>query len=370
MNNLGLSFTRLTLINQETNGNINYEKITQIIDKYLLSGNNLFEVDNNSPNNLSQNVLRKTLVERYPRDSFKLLNKLPTIILDDSYDKDDILQKQLDSTGVDYFDYYLIDIDSFSEEELLKEDSYKFLSRTRDDGKIQKIGISFSTRKNRLEQILNKYSQYIDVVEIPINYLDWNSKGISSKDLYDIATRYDKEVIACDVFKNRRLISLEDNVREIYENESSISVALRFILSLDNVSLISAELLNIEELEQAIEVTNNFEKLTGHDYSLIDKAVEQINNNNTIKCIGCGLCDLTCPMDIPVSEYLSLYNNYLATDDDSDKKLIKNYYQTYVATIKYRRASTCISCSQCIDVCPAKVDIITDLYDLSRSFDF
>ncbi len=370
MKKLGLNFTRLTLINQDKHGSIDTQKITTIVDYFLENGYNFFEVDNNSKNYLAQKILKKTVVDRYPRNDYIILNKLPTIILDDSYELDTILEKQLENTGVEYFDYYLIDIDSFSEERLLKEDSYKFLYEKKKEQKIRKIGILFSTRTKKLEQILEKYSKYIDVIEIPINYQDWDQKAINSKDYYELATKYDKEIIACDVFKNRRLITLEDDVAQIYGDKTSIEMALRFVLSLDDISMVSAEILDIPELIEAIEVVDNFEKLTQNEYQKIDKVNEQINRNNKIHCINCQLCDLTCPMDIPVSKFLTLYNDYNVAENETEKNFIKKYYQTYMATIKYRRASSCISCSQCMEACPQKIDIISNLNNLSRIFDF
>lgn len=59
-------------------------------------------------NGNSEAAIREAVVKRYPRDSFTLATKLPTMFLKTNEDQERIFQEQLDKCGVDYFDYYLL----------------------------------------------------------------------------------------------------------------------------------------------------------------------------------------------------------------------------------------------------------------------
>ena len=57
----------------------------------------------------SESIIKKALVERYPRDSFTLTTKLPQWMMDEGIDgRDRIFNEQLARTGAGYFDYYLL----------------------------------------------------------------------------------------------------------------------------------------------------------------------------------------------------------------------------------------------------------------------
>ena len=57
---------------------------------------------------MSEEAFRECVVKRYPRDSFTIATKLPTMLLRDEEHQERVFQEQLDNCGVEYFDYYLL----------------------------------------------------------------------------------------------------------------------------------------------------------------------------------------------------------------------------------------------------------------------
>jgi predicted aldo/keto reductase-like oxidoreductase len=53
-------------------------------------------------------MVRKAMVERHPRESFKPATKLPPWMLCQKDDRERIFCEQLEKCGVRYFDYYLL----------------------------------------------------------------------------------------------------------------------------------------------------------------------------------------------------------------------------------------------------------------------
>ncbi|MCD7781666.1 MAG: aldo/keto reductase [Methanosphaera sp.] len=363
MNNLGFSFKQIHLNNSNDPSSIDYNQLTAMVDYYMDAGYNFFDVDS-SNNGLYESTLYESVIKRYDRDQVVISDKLPTIIFDDNYDLESIFNNQLKRCGVDYYDYYLIDIDQYSEKIFTKKDSYDFLENLKKDNKVLNTGIKFSGMPHLLDNILSSYCDYIDIIELPLNYLDWyDTKGISSQRYYDVASKYDLDIIAFDPYKDLSTILLPDVEQKAY-NTSHKELALRYLMQLDGVCGIINDFTSLVDLKTILNI--DFKPLTDKEHEEIESIISLVNQEKVINCIDCGICVNTCPMDIPISKYFYLYNAYKLSDDlDSTRA----YYNSYANNLKYRRASDCINCRQCIKKCPEKIDILSLLKDLADIFD-
>ena len=101
---LGFGLMRLP----EKDGEIDYDHVCRMIDKYMAAGLNYFDTAYVYHSGKSEVAARECLVKRYPRESFKLATKLPAWCMKSAEDRDRIFNEQLERAGVDYFDFYLL----------------------------------------------------------------------------------------------------------------------------------------------------------------------------------------------------------------------------------------------------------------------
>ena len=104
MPKLGFGLMRLP----ENGGVIDLEQVSRMVDRYLESGFNYFDTAYVYHGGKSETAAREALVKRHDRNSFMLATKLPAWEIKKEEDIERIFQEQLERTGVDYFDFYLL----------------------------------------------------------------------------------------------------------------------------------------------------------------------------------------------------------------------------------------------------------------------
>ena len=105
MNKIGFGFLRLP---QTADKQIDYDVLNTMVDAFLAQGGRYFDTAYTYLKGESERALRKTLVERHPRDAFLLTDKLPTWLLKSSEDCRKYYEEQLERCGVTQFDTYLL----------------------------------------------------------------------------------------------------------------------------------------------------------------------------------------------------------------------------------------------------------------------
>ena len=111
----------------------------------------------------------KALVERYPRESFRIADKIPTWLLTNEDDNEKYVNIMLDRLGIDYFDVLLIhNINRFYIKLAETANSFEYIQKAKKEGIAKKIGFSFHDKADLIEEVLKKYCDIIDVVQIQL----------------------------------------------------------------------------------------------------------------------------------------------------------------------------------------------------------
>ena len=108
MTKLGMGMMRLPILDENDFKSIDYEQVNQMVDLFMENGFNHFDTAYPYHEGLSEIALRKCVVERYPRDSFKVADKLPLFSITEESQLEPIFSEQLKRCGVEYFDYYFM----------------------------------------------------------------------------------------------------------------------------------------------------------------------------------------------------------------------------------------------------------------------
>lgn len=77
MNKTGFGFLRLPLLNADDETSIDHEMLCRLVDRFLELGGDYFDTAYTYLGEKSEDALRMALVERYPREKFRIADKLP-----------------------------------------------------------------------------------------------------------------------------------------------------------------------------------------------------------------------------------------------------------------------------------------------------
>lgn len=357
MNKIGFGFLRLPLLNKDDKNSVDYPLLNTLVDRYLELGGDYFDTAYIYP--CSEVSLRKSLVERHPRDSFRIANKLPGWMVEKPEDNLRFFNEQLERCGVDYFDIYLIHaLDEEGYAIAKKTDQFPFIRQLKEQGLAKKIGFSFHDSPELLDQILTEQPG-LDYVQLQINYLDWENPAIASEKCYQIATKHNIKVLVMEPVKGGNLVNIPQEAQEMlakhHPNWTVPGWAIRFAASLEQVEIVLSGMNQMCQIEDNLSAT---ETLGQKEFFLLMQAAQIIRKQIAVDCTGCGYCLENCPQGIPIPQIFALYNEYARYPAELWK-----LQSTYDAL-----TTACIQCGSCTSHCPQKLPIPEHLAKVSETF--
>ncbi len=354
MNKLGFGFLRLPRLDPEDVKSINWTLLNDMVDAFLTGGGTYFDTAYTYLNGLSEEALRKSLVERHPRDSFQIADKLPGYLVKEPGDCENFFQVQLQRCGVDYFDVFMLHwLNPENYQIAEKYNEFGFLQKLKTEGRAKKIGFSYHGDAALLEKILIAHPE-VDIVQLQINYLDWNDPAIEAGACYEVAVRHGKNVVVMEPVKGGTLANLPEEAQALLTShapgESAASWAIRFAQGLENVSIVLSGMNTMEQMKDNL---RDLPRLTVEEQTILDEVCSILNSSIAIPCTGCRYCEPHCPNNIAIPDYFSIYNSYCRHPGD-DWKMTPVYAKT---AQNHGKASDCIVCGQCEAHCPQKIKI-------------
>ena len=206
----------------------------------------------------------------------------------------------------------------------------------------------------------------MDIVQLQINYLDWDSTAIEAGNCYRVAEQHGKSIVVMEPVKGGTLASLpveaEALFKEIHPNHSIASWALRFVQSLPQVDTV---LSGMNTMEQMLDNLRDVPSLSKEEQEIIRQAASIITAQTAIPCTGCRYCESHCPKKIAIPDYFAIYNEVCRYPGDDWK--IQPGYDTL--TKQHGKASACIGCKSCERYCPQHLEIANYMTDVSQRFD-
>ncbi len=349
---LGLGAMRLpckTPIKREANPLIDYKKGQVLVDAAYNSGVNYFDTAYMYHAGKSEKFIG-TALKKFPRDSYFLADKLPIWMCPKKSDMEKVFRKQLERTGHDYFDFYLLhSLNKENYEKCEKFGAYEFLIEKQREGKIKNIGFSFHGTIEDLKRIVSEHKW--DFAQIQMNYLGW--KNQNAEEQYRILTDAGIPVIVMEPVRGGKLAEVSPEIEEMFKkakpNNSVASWAISFVASHPNVMTILSGMNSIEQLEDNINTLTAFEPMTNSELNICQNAAAMINKSDIIPCTGCDYCS-DCPKDVKISTIFSVYNKS-KTGELTEEQSRKAYNNIDVG------ADACISCGKCASHCPQSIKI-------------
>ena len=360
INKLGFGFLRLP----KKDGELDWQTICSMVDEFMDGGGVFFDTCYTYLDGLSEAAIRKCVVERKSRDSFQLCDKLPGYLFKSYGDCQKFFDEELSRCGVEWFDILMLhwlNDENYAIAE--KYDEFRFLREKKAEGMAKRIGFSYHGDAALLDRILTDHPE-VDVVLMQLNYLDWESEGIQSRKCYETCLRHGKSVIVMEPVKGGTLAKLpedaEAKLRIRHPDWSPSDWALRFVQSLPGVEICLSGMGTVEQVRANI---RPFEPLTDGETAVLAEVAEIIRGKTAIGCTGCGYCVNHCPKQIPIPQYIKLYNE-ITRDPGDDWKIIPTYNQMAAS-----KASHCIGCHSCEKYCPQKLTVAEHMKTIAQRFE-
>ena len=269
---LGFGMMRLPVKSNDPT-DFDYEQLFQMVDTFIEAGYNYFDTSYVYHNGKSEEAVRKAVIERHLRENVLIATKFPTFILKTEDEIEPIFAQQLKNLGVDYIDYYLLH--NFQTVYYDGVDGNGGVVKTchlidhalkwKADGKIRHLGFSFHSSPELLERILTEHPEF-EFVQIPVNYMDWNSELVRAREAYEVIRRHGKLVVIMEPVKGGGLAMVPEKVKErLNEMDADASVAswaMRFTGGLDGVICNLSGMSTLEQVKDNIHTVQSLNPLT------------------------------------------------------------------------------------------------------------
>ena len=329
-----------------------------MIDAFIGAGFNYFDTARPYHKGFSEKMIKPCLVDRYDRSAFLLADKLSDWLFEKEEEVRPMIEDQLKTCGVEYFDFYLMHAMSAERhEKYQKVRAYDIAQELKAEGKLRHVGMSFHDSAEVLDKILTDRPE-LEFVQLQFNYLDYNDPKVQSRLCYEVCRKHGKPVMVMEPVKGGTLVNLPEAALALLPGGSPASYAIRYAAGFDGIAMVLSGMSNMAQMEDNISHMADFKPLSAAEHEAIDKVRTLYQAQHKIPCTACRYCVDGCPAGIPIPEIFALQNAKLG-GEECDSAAYGNFPAT---------AADCIGCGQCESACPQGLHIRDLLTEVDKSF--
>ena len=352
---LGLGCMRFPMAGDQ----VDVPAVQEMVDAFLAAGFNYFDTARPYHQKQSEHILRQVLTSRYPRESYVLTNKLSPTFFEKEEDILPLFRSQLETCGVEYFDFYLFHANSAKwHKKNTQCRAYEIVKELKEQGYIRHIGTSFHDTAPVLDQILTEHPE-IEVVQLQFNYADYLDPRVQGKECYEVCRRHGKKILVMEPVKGGALASLPPKAEALLTGGSPASYAIRYCAGFEDIFMVLSGMSSMEQLRDNISYMASFQPLSREEHALIDQVRTIYQGQNKIPCTGCRYCTDGCPAGIDIPTLFECLNSKHA---DKAAEADARYAAQEV------KADACVECGACEGICPQHLHIRQLLKDVAAAF--
>ncbi|MDR0621366.1 MAG: aldo/keto reductase [Deltaproteobacteria bacterium] len=361
---LGFGFMRLPFIGD----NVDITQTRVMVDLFMANGFSYFDTSWGYMGGKSEEALKTTVVERYPRNSFQIATKCPVFVVKTAEEAKAMIWTSLKRLGLDYVDFYLLHNLGGSRTQFFDDyGMWEYLRELKDKGVAKHIGFSMHDTAEALDNLLTAHPE-VEFVQFQLNYDDWESPSIQARQCHAVAKKHQKPIVVMEPLKGGLLANPPESVRRVFEEANpKVSLAswgLRFAASQENIITVLSGMSTIDQMRDNVSFMANFKPIAPDEMPVIERARLAISKISSIPRTGCEYCLEGCPQNIPIPKVFGAYNRKLVYND-----LEAAHMQYMVDVLNKDKAKDCVACEACEKVCPQRIGIVENLKLIAQHLD-
>ena len=315
----------------------------------------------------SERLVGKALKDGY-REKVMLATKMPTWLTQEYGDFDKYLDEQLGKLQTDRIDFYLLHGLNKGRWPGLKELGVtKWAEGAIADGRIGHIGFSFHDDLTTFKEIIDYYPGW-EFCQIQYNYMDTEYQA-GTEGLKYAASKGLAVVIMEPIAGGRLAVPPPAEIQAIWDSapvkRTAAEWALQWVWNQPEVSLLLSGMSEMRHVTENVESAgrSGVGTLTEQELAIIENVKEKYGELGFIGCTECRYCQ-PCPEGVAIPEIFAIFNEYYATDKDA---AVKEKYMEEIAP--ENRASKCVRCGACEELCPQNLPIMSLMNSAKRTFE-
>jgi hypothetical protein len=221
------------------------------------------------------------------------------------------------------------------------------------DGRIGHLGFSFHDSYEAFQEIIDAYGGWA-MCQIQYNYMNEDVQA-GTKGLQYAATK-GLAVVVMEPLLGGRLVSPPPAVQGLWDaaprQRSAADWALHWLWNKPEVSVALSGMSTMEQVHQNVDAAeaSSVGSFTEEELRLVQRVRDKYNELCPIPCTQCRYC-MPCPNGVDIPRNLATLNNGAMYNGFSDAR------RGYQHIPEEARASACIQCRQCEDLCPQSIEI-------------
>lgn len=350
----------------ELGGEIDLEHFSKMVDCFLEAGLNYFDTAHVYHGGNSEPALKAALTSRYPREAFLLADKLSNSNFNSQEEIRPLFAQQLELLGVEYLDFYLMHAQNARIFEKYKAcRAYETALELKAEGKIRHVGLSFHDTAEVLDRILTEYPQ-MEFVQIQFNYLDDGDPAVDSRRVYEVCVKHNKPVVVMEPIKGGSLVKLPQEDLELCAGlgVSPAELALRYAADQPQMCMVLSGMGTLEQVKENVGFMAPAKPLTQEERAGVSRIRNHLRSLKLIGCTGCRYCVDGCPMGILIPDLFRTLDFRGERHDWNQDRYYRN-----VLTKDHGKASDCIQCGACEMSCPQNLPIREYLTQIAEKFE-
>ncbi len=287
---LGFGAMRLPVIDQD-DSKIDEAAVQVMVDTAMENGINYYDTAWGYHGSHSEEALGRALA-KHPRDKFYIATKFPGYDLSNMPKVKEIFEKQLEKTGMEYFDFYLfhnvceMNIDAYLDP---KFGIFDYLMEQKKAGRIHHLGFSCHGNINVLKRFLDAYGKDMEFCQLQLNYLDWTFQ--KAKEKVELLREWNIPVWVMEPLRGGKLAKLQDEdekaLKQLRPDEEIAAWAFRFLQTIPEVTMILSGMSNQEQMEKNIKTFSEDRQLNEKEMNTLLAIADRMTSLNTVPCTAC-----------------------------------------------------------------------------------